>query len=261
MLHHCLDLPVETVAAQTGVSPGTVKSGPRSAGRAARPRRVPTGARAGARAPGGTACPAVTCPTWTSGCARCPPPLPSTRRPAWPSGSPTRAADDLTELLPRPDARARRDRPVGLRPRGRPLDGPAGAPRRGPPGSRPGVDDLDGAGRAGGRAAGGEGRRQGPHGHRGRPLRSRPRPLDPNRPAAPPPGRRAGAGQGRRGGGGAVRGHRLRPGRDRWAHLPAGPDRAGTAPAGTGSLERALLWTVGRASGAVQVYVLVPAGP
>ena len=26
VLHHCLDLPVETVAAQTGVSPGTVKS-------------------------------------------------------------------------------------------------------------------------------------------------------------------------------------------------------------------------------------------
>src|ERR687897_2686231 len=110
-----------------------------------------------------------------------------------------------------PGRRARRDRPVGPRPRGRPLDGPAGAPRRGPPGSRPGVDDLDGAGRAGGRAAGGEDRRQGPHAHRGWPLRARPRPLDPNRPAAPPPGRRAGAGQGRRGGGGAVRGHRLRP--------------------------------------------------
>jgi hypothetical protein len=28
-----------------------------------------------------------------------------------------------------------------------------------------------------------------------------------------------------------------------------------------GSLERALLWTVQRASGAVQVYVLVPSGP
>ena len=26
VLHHCLDLPVETVAAQTGVSVGTVKS-------------------------------------------------------------------------------------------------------------------------------------------------------------------------------------------------------------------------------------------
>jgi hypothetical protein len=43
------------------------------------------------------------------------------------------------------------------------------------------------------------------------------------------------------------------PAGDRWAHLPAGPDRAGTPPSGTGSLERALLWTVGRASGAVQV--------
>jgi hypothetical protein len=47
----------------------------------------------------------------------------------------------------------------------------------------------------------------------------------------------------------------------RWARLPAGPNRAGTPPPGAGSLERALLWTVGRPSGAVQVYVLVPAGP
>ena len=51
------------------------------------------------------------------------------------------------------------------------------------------------------------------------------------------------------------------PAGDRWARLPARPDRAGAPPSGTGSLERALLLTVGRASGAVQVYVLVPAGP
>jgi hypothetical protein len=43
------------------------------------------------------------------------------------------------------------------------------------------------------------------------------------------------------------------PAGDRWAPLPAGQDGAGTPPSGTGSLERALLWTVGRASGAVQV--------
>ena len=51
------------------------------------------------------------------------------------------------------------------------------------------------------------------------------------------------------------------PAGDRWLRLPAGPDRAATPPAGRGSLERALLRTVQRESGAVQVYVLVPAGP
>jgi hypothetical protein len=51
------------------------------------------------------------------------------------------------------------------------------------------------------------------------------------------------------------------PASGRWARLPAGPDPAGTPPQGMGSLERALLWTVQARSGAVQVYVLVPAGP
>jgi hypothetical protein len=51
------------------------------------------------------------------------------------------------------------------------------------------------------------------------------------------------------------------PAGDRWLRLPAGPDRAATSPAGRGSLERALLRTVQRELGAVQVFVLVPAGP
>ena len=51
------------------------------------------------------------------------------------------------------------------------------------------------------------------------------------------------------------------PASDRWSRLPARPDPAGTPPLGMGNLERTLLWTVQRAAGAVQVYVLVPGRP
>ncbi|HSO53867.1 MAG TPA: hypothetical protein VL330_14190 [Actinomycetes bacterium] len=51
------------------------------------------------------------------------------------------------------------------------------------------------------------------------------------------------------------------PAADRWLRLPAGPDRAGVPPPHTGDLERGLLWLAGRASGEVQVHVLVPAEP
>jgi hypothetical protein len=53
------------------------------------------------------------------------------------------------------------------------------------------------------------------------------------------------------------------PAADRWLPLPAEPEPAGYQPLGSGwgNMERALLRTDGRTTGAVQVYVLVPARP
>jgi hypothetical protein len=53
------------------------------------------------------------------------------------------------------------------------------------------------------------------------------------------------------------------PAADRWLRLPAEPEPAGYQPLGSGwgNMERALLRTDGRTTGAVQVYVLVPARP
>jgi hypothetical protein len=51
------------------------------------------------------------------------------------------------------------------------------------------------------------------------------------------------------------------PAADRWLRLPAAPDPAARPPLRSLGTERALLRTRERASGAVQVYVLVPARP
>jgi hypothetical protein len=51
------------------------------------------------------------------------------------------------------------------------------------------------------------------------------------------------------------------PAADRWLRLPAEPERAGGPPLTSWGVERALLRTYVRATGAVQVQVLVPARP
>ena len=120
------------------------------------------------------------------------------------------------------------------------------------------LDDLDRAGPAPGGAAGRADGRQGPRDHRGR-RRPRAGPVDHDAPRCPPQWRPAGPGQGRGDRRGAVPARRVRPGQ-RPLVTPAGT----ADPAGTNSawnLERTLLWTVQRAAGAVQVYVLVPGRP